>query len=528
MPNSGQSNSNVRLTGLFPPSTGDNSTITAVLIGGILSEILISNETFVVIRAGFSQSDIPNASITIITEYSSYLIAGTTWNFTTPGSITTITPSRGQNGTKLVIMGVNFVRSSSMPIVLLAGNEVIVESANSTTISCRAVSGNPRNGSVLVNYTEIIDGVLYDGPSIVKNDSWEQLANGNITKIIPSAVAVNQTVLLCGDSPLGDGKITERVIINGFNTLPLNSVVFLVENYSCINAVLPESISTRINVFITADTGAVIISQINITIAVINTISRNVGQYGSIVNISGSELFSDIYSTRVMLAGVNATIEEADDSNRSWITVRAGRPTTTLHTRVMQNCTTQETCEMFNLDCSNSTTCVDITIEEILYPTFTGQVAIIVQEFGREFNLTNRSILWTYDTISRIFSVKPPFGQIGTRVALNGTNLYGYGTSLQRLLINGSTATVLSDDDSNVVFIVPCNYDSCVGLVDIQLISDNGDIAEMVKGFEYRQAGMITNVTPTEGQRGTYGMCTYKAILCLYCIYTNVRNAFTP
>ena len=510
MPNSGQSNSIVRLAGLFPPLTGDNSTITAVLLGGILSEILTSNETSVVVQAGFSQSGIPNADITMITEYSSYLIAGITWNYTTPGSITTVIPSRGQNGTKLVIVGVNFVRSSNLPIVLLAGNEAIVESANSTTILCRAMSGHPRNGSVLVNYTETIDGVLYNGPSIVKNDSWEQLANGNITKIIPSAVAVNQTVLLCGDSPLGDGKITERIIINGFNTLPLNSVVFLIENYSCINVVLPESISTRINIFITADTGAFIISQINITIAVINAISRKVGQYGSIVNISGSELFSDITSTRVMLAGVNATIEEVDDSNRSWITVRAGRPATTLNTRVVQNCTTQETCMMSNpLNCSNSTICVDTTIEEILYPTFTGQVAIIVQEFGREFNLTNSLALWTYDTISRIFSVKPPFGQIGTRVALNGTNLYGYGTSLQQLLINGSTATILSDNDSYVVFIVPCIYNSCVGLVDVQLISDNGDIAEVVKGFEYRPAGMITNVTPMEGQRGTYGTCIY-------------------
>ena len=512
-PSSGQSNSIVRLTGLFPPLTGDNTTVTAVLIGGIPSEQLTSNETSIVVQVGFSQSDIPNANIMMVTEHSSYLIVGTTWNYNAPGNITMVTPSRGQNGTKVVIKGDNLVESLDIPRVFLAGNEAVVESANSTTILCRAVSGNPKNGSVIVNYTETVEGVLYSGPTIAKSNAWEQLANGNITKIVPRAVTINQTVLLCGDSPLGGGKITESVIINGMNTAPLNSMVFIVGSYSCINAILPDNLTTEVNIFITADTGAVVISRINITLAAINSVSPNLGQYGSRVNISGSELFSNITSTRVMLAGINATIEEVDDANQSWIKVRAGRPPTILCPKVVQNCTTQEACIMSNmtsLNCTNTTICVNYTIMEILYPTFTGRVAITVQELGREFNLTSSLILWTYNTTGKIFSVMPSFGQVGTRVALNGTNLYSYGTSLQQLRINGTTAKILSDNDSYIVFIIPCNFDSHVGPVDIQLISDNGDIIEIVEGFEYRPAGMITNITPAVGQRGTYGI--FRAI----------------
>ena len=507
-PRSGQSNTIVRLTGLFPPLTGDNTIVTTVLIGGIPSQFLTSNETSIVVRVGFSQSDIANANITMVTEHSSYLIIGTTWNYTVPGNITMVIPSRGQNGTKVAIKGDNLVESLDMPRVFLAGNEAIVESANSTTILCRAVSGDPKNGSVMVNYIETLDGVVYSGPTIAKSNAWEQLANGNVTKIVPSAVAINQTVLMCGDSPLGDGKMAENVVINGVNTAPLYSTAFIVGNYSCISAMLPANLTTDVNIFITADTGAVIISQVNITIAVIDSVSHNLGQYGSRVNISGSELFSNITSTRVMLAGINATIEEVDDANQSWITVRAGRPPTTLHPKVMQNCTTQEACIMTNmtsLNCINTTVCVNFTTTEIVYPTFTGQVSIIVHELGREFNLTSNLISWTYNTTGTIFSVAPPFGQIGTRVALNGTNLYGYGTLLQQLHINGTTTEILSDNDSYIVFIIPCNFDSCVGPVDIQLISGNGDIVEMVEGFEYRPAGTITNIAPTLGQRGTYG-----------------------
>ena len=271
---------------------------------------------------------------------------------------------------------------------------------------------------------------------------------------------------------------------------------------------LPDNLTTELNIVITADTGAVVMSRINITMASITSVSRHLGQYGSTVNISGSELFSNITSTRVLLAGINATIEEVDNINRSWITVRAGRPPSMLHSK-LQNCTTQETCNMTSMNCTNATACVNFTIMETLYPTFTGPVTIILHELGREFSLTSSLVLWMYNTTGRILSVMPPFGQVGTRVALNGTNLYGYGTSLQQLLINGTTATVLNNNDTYIVFVIPHNFDSRVGPVDIQLISDNGDITETAEGFEYRPAGMITNITPTVGQRGSYGTYVY-------------------
>jgi len=359
-PINGQSNSFVTLTGLFPPLTGDNTTITAVFIGGITSKILIATETSVVIQVGASQYPITNANIIIATEYSLYLIIGTTWNYTAPGNITMVTPSSGQNGTRVIINGDNLDESTDTPRVFLAGNEAIVESANSTTILCRAVSGDPQNGSIIVNYTKIIDGVLYNGPAIIKENAWQHLSDGNITRIIPSAVAINQTVLLCGDHPLGDGKMPVSIIINEVNVDFFSSTAFAVENYSCINVMLPENLATYLNIFITADTGAVVISQVDITVAVINSVSHNVGQYGSRVNISGVALFNDITSTRVTLARINATIEDVDDTNQSWIVVRAGRPPAMLYPKVMENCITQEIC-------------VNITTMELLYPTFTGQ-----------------------------------------------------------------------------------------------------------------------------------------------------------
>jgi len=139
---------------------------------------------------------------------------------------------------------------------------------------------------------------------------------------------------------------------------------------------------------------------------------------------------------------------------------------------------------------------------------FTGQVAIVTTELGLTFNLTSDTVLWTYNVSGSIETVDPAFGQIGTRVTLNGINLFGYGMELYQLLVNRTRADVIFANESFVQFDVPVidGDRSRVGLVDIELISDSGAIVELVAGFEYRTPGVITEFVPAEGQQGTYGM----------------------
>ena len=127
----GQSGSIVRLTGNFPPQRGDNSSVTAVLFGGIPSDVLEipTQSTFdLLVQAGRSENAIPDANITVISNYSSFPIDMRSFTYTVPGNITTVTPSQGQQGTRVFITGDNLdVNGHDLVQALLAGVEATIE-----------------------------------------------------------------------------------------------------------------------------------------------------------------------------------------------------------------------------------------------------------------------------------------------------------------------------------------------------------------------------------------------------------------
>ena len=587
----GQSRSIIELTGTFPPQHGDNSTVTAVLISDISTDVLVipNADTFtLVVRAGPSQTAISNANITLISNYSSFVIPMGLFTYTAPGNITMVTPSQGQTGTRVVITGENLdVPEHDLAQVLLAGIKAKIESRNNTIIVCTVLSGSPATDSVTLNYTRNIGNpsITYDGPTIVSSNLWVRSEDGVINRIVPSAAAVNQTIFTCGDRLLGGGNQITRVVIGNVNATQFSTTTSTVGNLTCINITLPSGLTGSLPITLTADTGAIIRSTVNVSIALVTSVNRDFGQYSTRVNITGVELFRNLSDTTVMLAGVDARIEQGDTASRSWIVVRAGRPPLLSRTVVMPNCTTLLICTSSNingscpsincsasfsnatyltesclttcfrqnvsmcftscstngtlnetcffecdssenitsnatacftncslpccttLNCTNVTTCVDVTTIEMYEGSFSGQVAIVTRELGLTFNLTNSAVLWTYNISGRIATVTPLFGQLGTRVTLNGTNLYGYGTSLAQLLINGTMATVYSNSSTSIVFGAPnITNSTMVGLVNIELMSDTGAIVESTEGFEYLPAGMITNLEPAVGQVGTYGM----------------------
>jgi len=563
IPGSGQSHSIVTITGQLLPQNGDNSTVIAVHIGGIPSELLTSDlptSSFTVtLRAGVSTDPMSNANITIITERSSYTVANLTWNYTTPGNITMLIPSSGQTGTRVVIHGNNLMGSLSLPQVLLAGNEAIVDFFNATTIFCRASSGVTGTSSVIVNFTQTVNGNVYDGPTFIRSNAWQQMTDGKITRVVPNAVTANQTVLLCGDRPLGDGNLTASVIIGGIDANRFSTSSFVLFNYTCINVTLPTGLAGVSNITVIANTGAIIQSLVDIIFASINSVTPAIGQVETRVNISGINLFYDITSTYVVLAGVNATIESADIVSQSWIVVRAGRP----------YCTTQEVCSPVgnannctDVDCSSNSNaafltdsclsnCVNqnfsvcfanctsggelnktcfvecenfvIPLKSLCFTNCTaqccscvyktvctrdemmesfGQIVIVTEELGLPSILTSGDLMWHYNITSNIMTVQPPLGQVGTRVVITGKNLYSFGTALDKVFINESIAEVIYDNNSFVLLRAPVTN---VGLVDITLVSNEGHTVQIVGAFKYKPAGKITSIVPSVGQYGTYG-----------------------
>ena len=590
LPREGQSGSIIQLSGNFPPQRGDNSSVTAVLIGGIPSDVVVipdQTSVILIVRAGPSQAAITNANITVVSNYSSFPIDAVSFRYTAPGNITMVTPSQGQQGTRVIITGDNLdVSEHNLVQVLLAGVNATIENYNNTMIVCTVQSGSPANGSVVLNYTRQLGNVTYDGPTIVRNNTWVQLADGVINRIVPSAAAVNQTIFVCGDRLLGGGSQIMRVAVGNVDAMQFSNTTSTVGNLTCINITLPSGLTGSLPITLTADTGAIIRSTVNVSIASITNVSRSFGQYGTRVNITGIELFRNLSDTTVMLAGVDATIEQSDTASRGWIVVRAGRPPLLSRPVLTLNCTTLLECTSSNIDgncpnincsegysnatyltepcltdcfsqnvstcftscstngtlnetcflacenspnitignattcftncsmpccsalnCTNVTACVNVSMTELYEGSFSGQVAIVTRELGQTFSLTNSAVLWTYNISGRIATVTPSIGQLGTRVALNGTNLYGYGTSLTQLLINRTMATIYFNSSTSIVFGAPNITNSpMVGPVDIELTSDTGAIVESNGDFEYLPAGMITSLQPAVGQVGTYGM----------------------
>jgi len=600
VPQTGQSGSIIDITGFFPPRQGDNSSVTGLLINGIPAEVLVIMSFRLTVRAGPNQIAINNPVVTVMSNYSSFPI-NSIFTYAAPTNITMVTPPRGQVGTNVVISGESLnVAGHDLSQVLLDGNQATVTFNNDTTIICSAQSGAPGNGSVVLNYTRSASGVTYNGPTIVRDDSWQQLADGVINRIIPRAASVNQTILACGERLLGGGNQIVNVSFNSSSATQFSSIPFTIADNMCINITLPLGLDGSFMITLTADTGAVIESIVTISISSITDVIPNDGQYGTRVNITGVELFGNVSSTTVMLAGVDATIEAVDTVSRSWIVARAGRPPMLSRPVLRENCSTEEECTIetnitsdcptincstnfnatfltesclttcfgqnvsscftscnmdgilnetcflmcensttitdnsttcFNnctmpccvnsttISCANDTTCENITVIEFFEGSFSGQVAIVTEELGLTFNLTNSTVSWTYNISGSIATVVPSFGQLGTRVALNGTNLFGYGTSLQELRVNGTIATnIFFQNSTYIEFGAPMIGSglAVVGLVDIVLTSNSGAIVELIGGFEYRQAGMVTSLVPAVGQLGTYGMLLLLLyVLCL-------------
>ena len=87
-------------------------------------------------------------------------------------------------------------------------------------------------------------------------------------------------------------------------------------------------------------------------------------------------------------------------------------------------------------------------------------------------------------------------------MAITGNNLYSFGTALEEVLINGSIAEIVYDNNSLVLLHVPV---ANVGPVDITLVSNQRHSVHIVGAFEYKPAGVITSLVPSVGQYGTYG-----------------------
>ena len=486
----------------LPPTCVDNSTSYEVLLAGITLQQLQANSVSFVVRLPDTDMDYDNAEIVIQTFYSQ-LLTNARVNFRRSPPITSITPNRGQRGTRVVIEGQNLLGfgqdSREFSQVLIGSTNAGIDStqSNSTHIFARVASGTAGSNTVAVNTTQTLRGVEYDGPYTFSDSLWTQLEDGLVSEIIPPAAQINATISLCGERLLGGGSGVASI------TLAREKVeVFgdLMQSEGCIEVRVPYVLNpegaTPGRVTLESDTGAIVESPSDIifTYAVITNISPSAGQVGTEVTISGIGLLSGYpdLSPSVFLSGTEATVTSSSSEN---IVIRVQNP------------------EIDSM--SGSASGVGSGGREIL-----GDTVITVTRDDTEFSVSLAES-WEYLDPSVIELVVPDFGQFGTRITLTGTNLLGYGTSLREVRVDGSPAVIVSQTNSEVVIDAPDIQ--TLGRVSIVLEANNGALVSLDEAFEYRERGTIMGLDPASGQNGTFGKSMharhlhYMCRLCCVC-----------
>lgn len=479
----------------LPDDCGDNSTDYEVIVNGHqLQKVVPATRRGFVVRFPDTNVTFPATEISIQTFYSLLTISGVDVMFRKAPPITSVSPSMGQRGTRVVIQGEDLLGYGegikNISRVEVGGSPANISYWNATHIFARLNSGTANSTSIRINTTQDISRLdkVHDGPYTYSNNLWTQLEDGVVTELLPPAAQIGEVLSICGERLLGGGNNVTTISMAG-QMVVIFSEVRPYQNLGrpseCITATVPDIPNPQniVNgsIVIEADTGALVESLDNTTFtyAHITTINPTQGQVGTEVTITGIELLSGYrgLTPTVYLSDVKATVINA---SRDTVIVRVENPSP------------------FQPTGSGN----------FLSPITTGDVVVSVTRDGQDYNVS-MSDGWTYLEAGVIEQVEPGYGQIGTRITINGTNLLGYGSNLSQALIGNITATIISNTDTIVVLEAPDI--PVLGFVDIVLVSDNGARVSREQAFEYLEKGTITSLNPSSGQIGTRGKSIHRS-----------------
>ena len=469
-----------------PGECGDGSTNFDLLIGDITLERQSIQNTTLKYAGRFPNFQIStplnNVPLSIVTQYQTFgLPLFLSYNLFPSTTIISVTPNIGQRGTNVTITADDALLSSSalaLSRVRLGDTDADIISNSGRVIQVQARSGSAGDGDILINTTQTIGSVTYNGPYTHLENGWTQLSDGNITEIVPRAAQLGRNIFLCGNDLLGNGT-SIAVVQHGTNTLlqqqsspsapPLN-----LPASECLEVQVPFAVQdiTEENIItITSDTGAIVTSVPNFLISTVSSLSPSRGQAGTIVTIRGQSLLSG-YTTMptVFLSDVLAEVLQWDNSE---VVVRAGTP-----------------------------------IPQVPVIGILGNISIEVTspfDSNSRFNVSDDSV-WQYEDLGVIDMVMPSFGQFGTLITVTGTNLLAYGNGLTHAMIGDINATIVDGASNSMVqLIVPDTNGT--DIVDVTLFSDTGANVRGSRIFQYMEKGVVLSASPSQGQRGTFGKC---------------------
>jgi len=535
-PTSGQYGTRVTIDG--SNLRGGSTSVATVTLAGVPATVTSETNTQVIVTAANSSAQVGPVVVTSVSGASN--VAATTWAYMPIGTITSFSPSSGQVGTFVTIVGTNLqAYGSAVSTVTLAGQGAQIVSQNNSIIVVRAAAGTPGQG--------VIRLVANSGAEITSATPWQYIAVGVVLSVNPSSGQAGASVVIAGSNLCGGGTNISSVTVQTFN-----ATITRVPTCQHVEIVIPDlGTSGAGDIVLTSNTGAQVTvtnGWTNFASGFIATVAPEAGQSGQLVTISGERLFGGASSPQlVSLAGVVATIVTV--FNDSMLTVRAnvgpvsvglnlGHVEITMASGVVirkVNAWTYSTVDSLSPASGQQGTVVTITgvrllgngsapaavslggtsVTEILsYDASTVVVRAGIRTITEDQSglvsivssngqtIVSSANLWTYKVPGSITSVTPASGQAGTRVTIAGVALLGYGSSVANVTLAGQVVTnIISATNSSIEVLAPVSGATAAG--NVVVTSNTGAVVRVLSAWAFVAPGVISSVVPPTGQENT-------------------------
>ena len=448
-PNFGQVGTLVTISGTNMRGAGlvGDATIVEVQLAGTVARIIKQTNTIVEVEANHNNPVV--GAVTLIADTGAVVELESSWNYTLRGEISQLVPSSGQVGTRAVIEGVWLLGAGSSIVSITLGAVEVDDYANVTESTIDIVAAKSTAGTVDVLLT------ANTGARVTKVGTWEYLDQGEITLMSPNSGQAGTVVEIYGQRLFGGGATVFSVTLAG---TPVADV--LLETSTLITVEANSGSPGNGHVIVVSDTGAIVTLENGFTTYVdgeITDVSPNEGQIGTEITISGTGLLG------------------------------LGKNVTSL---------TLNSVPILTLLSYNDTMMVVVAN----YSIPTSGAIVITADTGAYITKPNA---WTYLQTSAIVSVQPDFGQYGTQVLIQGTDLLGGfgGTEITTVTLAGLPAVVKDSNDTMVLIVAQDGTSAGDG--DIVVTSNTGAEAVREGGWQYSTRGSITGIAPVIGQGGT-------------------------
>ena len=432
---------------------GNGTSLLNVTLSGLQTRIVSSSPNVVVAEASSDVNNDAVGDIVITANTGATVIRRQGWIYRPRGTITNISPTSGQFGTRVTITGNN---------VLAYGSKVVSATvANITVLSVVEASSSQvvlRVGEAAFGVSGNVVLVANTGASVSSlNILFTYSQPGNITSISPTSGGEGTLVTVVGYLLHGAGTFTSSVKLNGATVRQIvydsETRVIVVAGPTPVGApTLSGTVET------TSNTGAIVRSEqmflysepVQVTV-----VRPTSGQLGTRVEIELT-----VSPSLVRVVSVADTEASVMSKKGNSLCVQLGRPSR--------------------------------------QGTFTRDITVVLQN-GTIARLRNG---FTYTSEGVIFTVSPGLGQIGTRVSVTGRNLLGNGTHLVSASLAGLAGRVVQSSDTKAVIVVT-GHSLMRNVGNLTLESNTGAITTRIDGWESIPAGVIQSVSPNIGQLGT-------------------------